>query len=144
MVDNSGFGLDNELAYTKSQFIQEVEKILVDNPIIHTYVTNVGQFQVYVGLFEKTGKSQVKKIGNNTYRIDTEQGYKIRLHNTDILIFENNTIKLNNGGWYSKTTKDRMNEYLTGYYIKQKDYQWYVVNTITGDTVDYQNNMTLK
>jgi hypothetical protein len=38
--------------------------------------------------------------------------FVIRYHNTDVVsIHEDNTYTLNSGGWYTPTTKDRINEY---------------------------------
>ena len=66
---------------------------------------------------------------------------------------ENNTIKLNNGGWYSKTTKDRMHSYLienADYKLYQKKGNWFVDqidklnNYKTIKTIPYENNMILR
>lgn len=48
-VDNSGFGSDNEPALTPEQFIDKVKAGM------GYAVVEVGQFQVYIGVFEKTG-----------------------------------------------------------------------------------------
>tara|TARA_R100000322_G_scaffold107482_1_gene68439 strand:- start:524 stop:871 length:348 start_codon:yes stop_codon:yes gene_type:complete len=66
---------------------------------------------------------------------------------------ENNTIKLNNGGWYSKTTKDRMHSYLienANYRLYQKKGNWFLdqVDKLndykTIKTIPYENNMILE
>ena len=66
---------------------------------------------------------------------------------------ENNTIKLNNGGWYSKTTKDRMLSYLienASYRLYQKKGDWFLdqVDKLndykTIKTIPYENNMILR
>ena len=66
---------------------------------------------------------------------------------------ENNTIKLNNGGWYSKTTKDRMHSYLienAHHKLYQKKGKWFVEQVDKNDrvkvikTIPYENNMILR
>ena len=65
---------------------------------------------------------------------------------------QNNTIKLNNGGWYSKTTKDRMHSYLienASFRLYQKKGNWFVdqidkLNDYkTIKTIPYENDMVL-
>src|SRR3990167_4788568 len=129
-VDNSGFGAPNEPAWTAPGFLDKVEEIVkIHGPVVPT-ITNSGQFQVYVGLFQKTGHKTAKKIGNNTYQVETDNGYAIRLHDTNILIFESDHVTLNSGGWQTSTTKSRMNQYLpSGVSISQKNYEWFVNDT---------------
>tara|TARA_R110001592_G_scaffold174820_1_gene413769 strand:+ start:287 stop:619 length:333 start_codon:yes stop_codon:yes gene_type:complete len=66
---------------------------------------------------------------------------------------ENNTIKLNNGGWYSKTTKDRMHSYLienASYRLYQQKGNWFVDQVDKSNdyktikTIPYENNMILR
>tara|TARA_Y100000310_G_scaffold329489_1_gene399449 strand:+ start:649 stop:996 length:348 start_codon:yes stop_codon:yes gene_type:complete len=78
------------------------------------------------------GRSQVK-IGHNTYmRIEyfeqPDVEIKIRLHNTDVVTFtENDDIILDDGGWQTVTTKERINRYLpSGWKLYQKDFQWFI------------------
>lgn len=60
-------------------------------------------------------------LGNNTVLVErtewTEDGevtnYAVRLHNTDIVTFKSDgRIVLNSGGFYSRTTADRMNQFV--------------------------------
>ena len=70
-----------------------------------------------------------RKINNNTFSYNDGSSQKvIRLHNTDIMHFQDNgSIMLDSGGWRTVTTKARMNEYLPSYYqVYQKNYTWYV------------------
>jgi hypothetical protein len=64
----------------------------------------------------KTARDKCRKpIANNTYLIlDTNSNdIAVRLHQTDILTFKpDGSIILDTGGWETKVTKDRMNEYL--------------------------------
>jgi hypothetical protein len=67
------------------------------------------------------GRDSVK-LGNNTWLERHEKegtGYApfiaVRLHNTNIVVFwESGRITLHTGGWYKPTTKDRINEFITG------------------------------
>lgn len=125
--DSSGLGASDELALTQDQFLKELTELLEEHEQLTAKITNVGQFQCYVGLFTKTGKNQMKKIDNNTYKIDTDNGYKIRLHDTNILEYKGSKIILDSGGFQTRTTKDRLNKYLPNdVYIYQKDFDWYL------------------
>lgn len=130
-VDSSGLGQEDEPALTRGQFLDKLTTLLEEYPGgLTAKVTNAGQFQVYLGLFKRTGKSKARKVANNTYMIETDNGFKIRLHDTDI--FEKlpgGVYKLNSGGWHSKTTKDRMHDWLyqeTGARLYQKNWTWYI------------------
>ena len=66
---------------------------------------------------------------------------------------ENNTIKLDNGGWFSKTTKDRMDSYLfenSSYRLYQRKGNWFIDiidkfdDYKTLKTIPYENGMILK
>lgn len=145
--DNSGFGSDNEPAYTKSQFEQRIREILATNPTIYTTLTGVGQFQVYVGVYIKTGKSTLTKLAGNTYSYyDNNNVYTIKYHNTDIVKMVDDKITINNGGYYTKTTKERLNTFLFryDYYIYQKDFQWYIKNAKTNTITEYKHDIILK
>ena len=76
-------------------------------------------------------------------------------HSTKIIEHdvENNTITLNNGGWYSKTTKDRMHSYLienADYKLYQKKGNWFIdkVDKLNDfkviKTIPYKNHIVLK
>lgn len=53
-----------------------------------------------------------KFIDNNTVKIEYTDGTSaIRLHNTDVITFNKDKIILNSGGWRTKTTKERINQY---------------------------------
>lgn len=57
--------------------------------------------------------SKRRKLQNNTYLVQTREGFGIRLHNTVIVEFKlGGRIRLNTGGWLTVTTKARMNAYL--------------------------------
>lgn len=70
-----------------------------------------------------------------------------RLYDTNIVTIDyvNNTIHLNNGGWETKHTKKCMNIILEqfGYYVYQKDFQWYVSNRNSPLPAIYENGIEL-
>jgi len=74
-----------------------------------------------------------RKVGNNTYAQRRDHRIAIRLHGTDILLFEYNqldgtpTITLDSGGWLTVTTKERMNRFLPkGVSVSSVKGRWYV------------------
>lgn len=142
-VDSSGFGQPDEPACTQNQFIQKLTEIINTHGAVHATLTGVGQFQVYVGLFKKTGKSICKRIANNTLEITYPDRKVIRLHETDIVTFRGDKIILNNGGWETTTTKARMNEYIHPYYVFQKKYEWFVHDIANETIIPYENGMEL-
>ena len=73
------------------------------------------------------GTKTEKKIGNNTVLIRIRNGKEIavRLHNTDVVVFfQNGTRGLYSGGYYSTTTKERINQFTNGY-VNQKNREWF-------------------
>lgn len=74
---------------------------------------------------------QTQQIGKTATTIRKE-GLKtiIRYHNTDVVTFTPDTITLDTGGWWTVTTKNRMNQtsnqYNLGYYIYQEKYAWFI------------------
>ena len=70
---------------------------------------------------------------------------KVCYQNTIVCEFDDKIIKLNTGGWFTSTTKRRMNqasqEFNLGYYIYQKNYVWYCKynNKIFSFTGNYLN-----
>lgn len=124
--DSSGFGLDNEPALTKEQLIKKVTRLLQEHTSLHAFITSMGYFQVYLGLYKKTGKSKVKKIALNTYRIETKTGYKIQYYDTVIVERDNGKVVLNNGGFFTRTTKDRIQKEIYPFIIYQKNWDWFI------------------
>ena len=122
-VDNSGFGSDSEMALTFESFLSKVKAGR------YYGIKEAGQFQVYIGEYKKLLSGQLKKIKddsgifsskkvkNNTRLTIYKNGDKVlRLHNTDIIKWQDNTITLNSGGYDTKTTRARFNEFLPGQY----------------------------
>ena len=54
----------------------------------------------------------------------------VKLHQTEVVRFNDKKIILNSGGWQTVTTKTRMNQasnqFGLGYYVYQKDHEWFV------------------
>ena len=87
---------------------------------------------------KEIAKTRKRKLGNNTYLVVRDDGgIGVRLHDTEVVIHYEDKIILNTGGWYSITTKARMNEY-TPFSIRQKNYEWFV------NDMPFQDNMILK
>ncbi len=75
--------------------------------------------------------SQQSKLGKgNTTVYTREDMMRVRFHYTDVVSWNDKEIILNTGGWFSATTKTRMNQasrqFDLGYSVYSKDYQWYV------------------
>jgi len=76
--------------------------------------------------------AQTNKVGAHKTRIYTDDaGYTCVLyHSTNVVKYNNDYIILNTGGYYSNTTKLRMNQasnqFGLGYKVYQKNYEWYV------------------
>lgn len=59
----------------------------------------------------------------------TERYLRVTYHNTDVVEVKNNILILDNGGYYTKTTKVRMNqasnEFGLKYWVFQKNFAWW-------------------
>jgi hypothetical protein len=90
-------------------------------------------------------QSRKRKLGNNTYLVvRDDNGYGIRLHDTEVVIHYKDRIVLDSGGYKTVTTKARMNDYST-HTIYQKNHVWYVDNEIPfEDGITLYNNGTIK
>ena len=142
-VDRSGFGQEDERALTKSQFECKLAEIVAEYNTVYANLTEVGQFQVYMGIFKRVGKAKRKRVGPNLLRIDTDKGYKIRLYDTDIIEFSGQQIILFSGGHRTSTTKKYINKYLPkGVYIFQKNVEWYV--QMDKKVIDFVDGMIIK
>jgi hypothetical protein len=73
----------------------------------------------------------------------------VRYHNTDVVtVYPNGRIVLDAGGWFTPTTKTRMNQASNqlglGFTVFQKDFRWYVsvdghVLEWAGDSITIRN-----
>lgn len=68
---------------------------------------------------------KLKKIGKNTFEYEIDGVLKIRLYDTDIIEFIDNKTILNTGGYYTNTTKKRMNDFLSIGHVRQHKNDWY-------------------
>jgi len=80
-----------------------------------------------MNLFAKSKDKTVgKKIAGNTWVVKMGDNYGIKLYDTIIMIFEmNGSVTLNSGGYRTRTTKDRINEF-SGMHVTQENGLWYV------------------
>lgn len=128
--DNSGVGSDNEMAYTRPQVIAKVTELIKEHGELTAKITGVGQFQIWLGLFKKSGKSELKTISKNVYESNDNGKRIIRLYDTDIVLIDSEAIILNSGGFRTATTSKWINKYLPqGVRVYQKNYEWYVSDT---------------
>ncbi len=76
--------------------------------------------------------TQQQRVGKTATKIRVnEQGEtEIVYHSTAVVVFNDEKITLNDGGWSTPTTKTRMNQvsnqYKLGYRVYSKDWLWYV------------------
>ena len=74
----------------------------------------------------KTNKD-TRKVGNNTYAyIQADGSVAIELHGTNVVvIYLDDSVMLNSGGWRTSTTKDRINQY-SPVKVYQKKFEWFL------------------
>jgi len=133
-VDNSGLGDRGEPALIFSDFLSNVKAGF------YYGIQEAGQFQVYIGEYEKLTRGEIKKgnpdilsskkISKSCRVINYKNGDKtIRLYNTDILQFKGDKIILSSGGYKTNTTKSRINQFLPGEIkVYQKNFKWFINN----------------
>ena len=67
----------------------------------------------------------------------------VKLYDTRILISDNDSIKLNSGGFRTNHTKNVINDFLpSGYGLSQKKGVWYV--TTPSETVEFYDGIIFK
>ena len=71
------------------------------------------------------GKREKRKIANNTYLIKRGENFAIRLHNTDIITITPDGWILNSGGFRTRTTKQRINDF-TNARVYQEKFEWFI------------------
>jgi len=90
-------------------------------------------------MMERLTKTAVcKRYGIPTYetfvqRDNTFECLRIYYHETAIAtIYDSGKVKIDNGGWYTPTTKKRINAILSAlglpYFIRQVQWEWYLVD----------------
>ncbi|NDH09423.1 MAG: hypothetical protein EBY16_07410 [Gammaproteobacteria bacterium] len=82
-----------------------------------------------VKMVKGKGNKNTRKVGNNTYaEILSDGSVGIMLHSTYVVkIHPDNSATLNTGGWYTSTTKDRINKY-SPVRVYQRKGEWYLNN----------------
>jgi hypothetical protein len=84
------------------------------------------------------------KLAHNTRCVRTISGARVILHSTTILTFTWDGVRLNSGGYRTRTTQQRMNALIpTPWRIVQRDFAWYALNTATGEAHPYRDGMRL-
>lgn len=86
-----------------------------------------------------------RKLENNTYLEEREDGFAVVLHYTDVVtIHPDGTYTVNSGGWHTVTTKDRITRY-SPLRLFQKRYEWFVQvgGWDNGYTVEFFDGMTV-
>lgn len=74
-------------------------------------------------MYETTRK---RKLVNNTYLVKNLDGsYAVVLHGNQIIRFYPDKTILSSCGWYTVTTKDRLNKF-TEFNVWQRDFVWYI------------------
>lgn len=68
-------------------------------------------------------------------------------HSTPVVTFNTETITLNTGGWWTRTTKDRMNSssdvFNLGFSVIQRNFNWFVI--YQGNKIPFNTSvLTLK
>ena len=88
--------------------------------------------------------SQQHKLGTlaTTVKADDKGNTIIRYHSTDVVTFSPKRIVLNTGGWFTNTTRTRMNQaanqFNLGFSVYQKKFRWFV--EFNGRTVAFDGN----
>lgn len=107
--------------------IAELEKQHGNIWVIYAPTSNVFSTSYAVLVKDGTPTVKGKTVGHKTKQFTEADGsWRVQYHATNVISFDGkNTYTLNSGGWLTKTTKERINQYLpSGYWISQKNYKW--------------------
>ena len=94
---------------------------------------------------------QQHTVGTHRTTISTETSHgmpttRITYCNTTVVAFSPKRVILNSGGWYTNTTKTRMNQasnqFGLGYRVFQKDFDWFI-ELASGRTVPFKDNISI-
>lgn len=68
------------------------------------------------------------KMENNTRLINMGSHFSVRLHRTNVVdLYHDGSYVIRTGGWYSVTTKNRINKYTPqNVYVYQEDFEWFI------------------
>ena len=91
---------------------------------------------------------QMDRIGSHktSHYTDTKNVLRVVYHNTEVVkVKDSRYAVLNNGGWYTVTSKTRMNqasrEYHLGFAVYQENFNWYVKTD--NDLAPYFNGIVI-
>ena len=96
-------------------------------------------YQEAKNMFENSRK---RKLANNTYLEKIDNHYGLRLHNTVIIEYYPDKIVLNTNGYFTQTTKARLNEF-TPFNIWQEKGLWHIGVGVTWkkwDSILFKDN----
>lgn len=94
-------------------------------------------------MYLKTNKPNRKGLNFNYYTRDNLCSTLVKLYDTNVLISDNNYIKLNSGGFKTNHTKNVINDFLpTGFKVYQKDFEWFVKTP--HKTIKFEDNITIE
>ena len=87
--------------------------------------------------------AQQHKLGKLATTVSQENGVlRVRYHNTDVVTASPKRITLNTGGWFTNTTRTRMNQasnqFGLGFSVYQKNFRWFVEHS--GRTIAFDGN----
>jgi hypothetical protein len=95
--------------------------------------------QITADAMQKMYAYKTFKRGNTHVKITANYEAEMYLHNNNIAILSPNNRRLyiRNAGWFSVTTKERLNGILgrTPYHIRQKDFKWDIMRKSTNEIV---------
>lgn len=98
--------------------------------------SKTGDF-TYTGLKKFLGHSQSKILAHNTIAINEDDCIAVQYHDSIIARVYPDKIELSNGGWFTPTTRDRINWFLHGhnYRITQSNGLWQVYKYYQDETI---------
>jgi hypothetical protein len=95
-------------------------------------------------IMEGVAHDKAKFVANNTVEYFINGERRIRLHHTDILIFQDKFIRLSSGGWKTNTTKDRLNHFLPiSFKVYSEEGFWYVSPDNSGRKIAFSDGMII-
>lgn len=87
-------------------------------------------------------KNTTKKGAYRDVSVEMDNGTIVHFyHQTPVVVEKDGTYKLNNGGYQTKSTKERINRYCP-FRVYQEDYEWYV--SYKGQTLEFESGMELE
>lgn len=84
--------------------------------------------------------AQTQKVGKHLTSITIIDGnITVKYHDTEVVTVNNGKITLDSGGWWTASTKARMNQasrqFSLGFHVYQKAGKWFVV--YNGETIPF-------